>query len=81
MSIKGGKPNDRRVVPNLVVVGVGAGGNVSIYNHSGSAHLAVDIAGYFLEEPGPVRWVEPGDLSQERPGERQREQRQRGGAE
>jgi alpha-tubulin suppressor-like RCC1 family protein len=56
-------PGGHAVVPNMVVVGVGAGGKVSIYNHAGTAHLAVDVAGYFIEEPTDVRWVEPADLS------------------
>jgi hypothetical protein len=33
--------------PNAVVVGVGSNGRVSLYNNSGTAHLIVDIAGWF----------------------------------
>ena len=35
------------VVPNLVTVGVGAGGQVSIFNFAGTTHVLVDIMGWF----------------------------------
>lgn len=44
-----------QVVPNLVVAKVGAGGKVSIYNHSGYTDVAIDVAGYFVAETGYVR--------------------------
>ncbi len=34
-------------VPNLVIVKVGSGGNVSIYNYGGQVDVVVDVAGYF----------------------------------
>jgi PKD repeat protein len=34
-------------VPNLVSVGLGAGGSVTIYNGLGTAHAVVDLQGYF----------------------------------
>jgi hypothetical protein len=34
-------------VPNLVVVKVGAGGKISLYNSGGSTHLVADVAGWF----------------------------------
>ena len=34
-------------VPNLVAVKVGAGGKVDLYNHSGTAHIVVDVAGWY----------------------------------
>ncbi len=34
-------------IPNLVAVGVGSGGSVAISNFAGSAHVVVDIIGYF----------------------------------
>jgi hypothetical protein len=51
-----GKPNASNVnysagqtVPNLVVVPVGADGNVTVFNSSaGSAHVVADVSGYFL---------------------------------
>ncbi len=45
------------VVPNLVVVKVGAGGNIDIYNRAGTTDLAVDVAGYFRSEIGNVREI------------------------
>jgi len=35
------------VRPNLVVVKVGAGGQVDFFNSAGSTHLLLDIAGWF----------------------------------
>jgi len=37
-----------QTAPNLVVVGVGAGGAVSLFNNEGSSHLIVDVAGWYL---------------------------------
>jgi hypothetical protein len=34
-------------VPNMVTVGVGAGGRVSLYNYAGSADVLIDVTGYF----------------------------------
>jgi hypothetical protein len=34
-------------VPNLVVVGVGAGGRVSMFNSAGDSHLIVDVTGWY----------------------------------
>ncbi|MEQ1698705.1 MAG: hypothetical protein ABMA25_01280 [Ilumatobacteraceae bacterium] len=36
-----------RTVPNMVIVPVGAGGAISVFNSGGSTHLAVDILGWF----------------------------------
>jgi hypothetical protein len=36
-----------QTVPNLVVVKVGTGGNVSLYNSSGSTQLIGDVMGWF----------------------------------
>jgi hypothetical protein len=36
-------------VPNLVVVGVGAGGRISLYNSSGTAHVVADVAGWYSQ--------------------------------
>jgi hypothetical protein len=38
-------------IPNLVVVPVGADGEIDFYNNSGSVDLVADVAGYFLSEP------------------------------
>jgi hypothetical protein len=37
----------RDVRPNLVVVKVGAGGQVQLFNNAGSTHLLADVVGYF----------------------------------
>lgn len=39
-----------RIVPNLVVVKVGAQGKVSLYNHDGAAHVTADVAGRFTSD-------------------------------
>ena len=42
-------------VPNMVVVKVGAGGKVNLFNSSGSVHVIADVAGYYrpyLPTPG-----------------------------
>jgi peptidoglycan hydrolase-like protein with peptidoglycan-binding domain len=36
-----------QTVPNMVVVGLGAGGAVSIFNFAGNSHVVVDVAGWF----------------------------------
>jgi uncharacterized protein (DUF1501 family) len=36
-----------QTVPNMVLVKVGAGGKVSLYNNSGAAHVVVDVLGCF----------------------------------
>ena len=36
-----------RTVPNLVVVKVGAGGVVSLFNNSGTTHVVADVAGWY----------------------------------
>jgi hypothetical protein len=34
-------------IPNLVIVGVGTGGNVQVYNKDGQVHIIFDAVGYF----------------------------------
>ena len=36
-----------QTVPNLVIAKVGTGGQVSIYNNSGSTHVIANVLGYF----------------------------------
>ena len=38
-----------QTVPNLVVVKVGAGGTVSLYNAAGSTEVVADVAGWYGE--------------------------------
>lgn len=40
-----------QTVPNLVVVKVGDGGMVSLYNNAGWVHLVADVAGWYGEAP------------------------------
>ncbi len=43
------------VVPNLVTVALSADGKVSFYNHVGTTHVIVDVAGYYL--PGNDKFI------------------------
>lgn len=52
-----------RNVSNLTIVPVGADGSVSLYQHAGSAHLVVDVLGWFPDDGGftglsPARLLE-----------------------
>ncbi|HEX5406692.1 MAG TPA: hypothetical protein VFX16_30835 [Pseudonocardiaceae bacterium] len=38
-----------RTVPNLVVVPIGANGEVDFYNHIGQTNVVADVAGYFAD--------------------------------
>lgn len=40
-----------QTVPNLVVVKLGAGGVVNLYNNSGSVHVIADLAGWYGADP------------------------------
>jgi uncharacterized protein (DUF1501 family) len=40
-------PRPGRAVPNMVVVGLGTGGRVRVFNANGSADCIVDVMGYF----------------------------------
>jgi hypothetical protein len=43
-----------KTVPNLVVVKVGAGGRVSMFNSAGTTHVIYDVAGWYSDQPlGP----------------------------
>jgi hypothetical protein len=42
-----------QTVPNLVVVKVGAGGVVNLFNHVGATHVIADVAGWFGAGPRP----------------------------
>jgi len=37
----------KTTIPNLVTVKLGAGGQVSVFNQSGQAHVIADVAGYY----------------------------------
>ena len=36
-------------VPNLVIAGSGAAGDVNFYNNAGNVHCSVDVVGYFRD--------------------------------
>ena len=57
-----------QTVPNLVVAKVGAGGRVSVYNHSGVTDIVADVAGYFLTD-GTFVALQPARVFETRPGE------------
>ena len=42
-----------QTIPNMVIAKVGAGGQVSIYNNTGSTDVIVDVLGWF--RPAPIR--------------------------
>lgn len=51
-----------RTLPNMVIASVGTGGKVSIYNDAGSTHLAVDVLGWFPDDPDVYNGVAPARL-------------------
>ncbi len=60
-------------VPNLVIVPVGSGGQVTFYNDQGSTDLVVDLEGYFAPEPsgttaGSYVPLTPSRITDTRPG-------------
>ena len=68
----GSRPNTSNLNPtpgvvasNLVIVPVGAGGKVSLYNSSGSVHLIVDVLGWF-PSGGELTTVTPTRLADTR---------------
>jgi hypothetical protein len=48
-----------QVVPNLAVVKVGAGGQISLYNNSGTVQVVADVVGYFKAGTNPGRLTPP----------------------
>ncbi len=43
------------VIPNLVTVKLGAGGQISVYNLNGATHVIADVAGYYV--PGNDKFI------------------------
>ena len=41
-----------QTVPNFVVVQVGAGGNVELFDNAGSTHVITDVAGWYGPDGG-----------------------------
>ncbi len=53
-----------QTVPNLVVVKLGAGGRVSLYNGTGgTVDLIADVAGYYLADTTPPDTTPPGPVT------------------
>jgi hypothetical protein len=53
-----------KTTPNAVVIGVGSGGRISLYNSKGNSHVIVDVAGWFAPGFGavtPVRAMDTRD--------------------
>jgi len=48
-----------QTVPNLVVVKLGPGGGVALFNSAGSTHVILDVAGYFSEAGGNAGRYQP----------------------
>ena len=48
-------------MPNLVVVKLGAGGKVSMFNSAGNTHVIYDVAGWYstLPSAGAGRYFQP----------------------
>jgi hypothetical protein len=42
-----------RTVPNLIIVDLGADGNVNVYNGGGQTHVILDVVGWFASSSGP----------------------------
>jgi hypothetical protein len=49
--------------PNAVVSGLGAGGQLSVYNLQGSAHVIIDVNGYYVDHQHDDRYLQiPAEL-------------------
>jgi len=42
-----------QTVPNAVTVKLGTGGEVAVYNNAGSAHVVIDVVGFYADSEGP----------------------------
>ena len=56
-----------QTVPNMVIAKVGAGGKVSLFNNFGSAHLIVDVMGWFPTD-AELQSMTPARLADTRAG-------------
>jgi hypothetical protein len=54
--------NGQAPTPNKVDVGIGAGGQITIYNNEGTAHAAVDIFGYYIDHNHDDRYYTKAEL-------------------
>ena len=54
--------NGQAPTPNKVDVGIGAGGQITIYNNEGTAHAAVDIFGYYIDHNHDDRYYQKSEV-------------------
>jgi hypothetical protein len=54
--------NGQAPTPNKVDVGIGTGGQITIYNNEGTAHAAVDIFGYYIDHNHDDIYYRKGDI-------------------
>jgi hypothetical protein len=66
--------NAGQTVANRVIVKVGSGGKVSVYNQTGSTHVILDVGGWFTDSsiangaPGPLTALTPARIVDTRAG-------------
>ncbi|MFN8020292.1 MAG: hypothetical protein U0Q03_02085 [Acidimicrobiales bacterium] len=57
-----------QTVPNMVIVPVGSGGQISLFNFSGNTHLIVDVLAWFPSATASITGVTPQRLLETRSG-------------
>lgn len=57
-----------QTVPNMVIVPLGAAGQISLYNQSGNTHLIVDVLAWFPSATASITGVNPARLLETRSG-------------
>ncbi len=73
-------PRPGRAIPNMVVVGVGDGGKVNVYNHASSVDCVMDIVGYVGSKRAMrLNGVDPARVLDTRSGNGAPQRRVRGG--
>ncbi len=55
-----------QTVPNMVIVPLGAAGQISLYNQSGNTHLVVDVLAWFPSATASITGVNPARLLETR---------------
>ena len=58
-----------QTVPNMVIVPVGEGGQVDLYNNAGTAQLVVDVLGWFPDDAAAYTGLTPARLLDTRAGQ------------
>lgn len=57
-----------QTVPNMVIVPVGTGGQISLFNQAGNTHLIVDVLAWFPSATASITGVTPARLLETRSG-------------